>query len=126
MTWFVIVGINLAILYFLHNLETVECECVRDWRHNFIKVTAYLAIAATLMMHFKTKIQMPPLIMMFMSLVNVYALFTYIGDLQKTRCNCAQQKQPLLFAFLNVWRFVPVVMLAILAFMFLYVMVIKK
>ena len=63
----------------------------------------------------------------------MYALFTYIGDLDKPsspfQCLCGAQRHPMLFAFLNVWRFVPVVLLAVLALLallFLYVMVLKR
>lgn len=124
--WIVSIAINVSILLFLHNLDGVGCNCIKDWRYNFIKFTAYLSIAAALMAHFKTAVQIPPLILMGFQFLNIYALFTYIGDLDKSQCICGAQRQPYLFAFLNIWRWVPVIGLAILAFLFLYIMVIKK
>jgi hypothetical protein len=47
------------------------------------------------------------------SLVNVYCLFTYIGDLDATNCACARDKQRMMHYFLYIWRWILVVTLVI-------------
>ena len=32
------------ILYYLYNLEDADCNCIRDWRHNFIKAMCLVII----------------------------------------------------------------------------------
>ena len=33
-----------TILYYLYNLEDADCNCIRDWRHNFIKAMCLVII----------------------------------------------------------------------------------
>ena len=48
-------------------------------------------------------------IITILSLVNLYAFYTYIGDLNNTKCICAVQKQKNLNTFLNIWRYIMVI-----------------
>ena len=36
--------INIFIVYYLLNLEHKSCNCIRDWRHNYIKITTIFSI----------------------------------------------------------------------------------
>jgi hypothetical protein len=50
---------------------------------------------------------------MILSIVNLYAFFTYIGDLNTTQCSCAIHKQPKLNRFMNFIRWVQVIVMII-------------
>jgi hypothetical protein len=43
---------------------------------------------------------------LILGLINVYAFFTYIGDLNATKCTCAVDKQPNLNVVMRVYRWV--------------------
>ena len=48
---------------------------------------------------------------MFAALINIWCLYTYVGDLDKTRCSCAIDKQKNMHYFLYIWRYVLVGMI---------------
>lgn len=106
-----IVIFQSAILYYLYNLEDADCNCIRDWRHNFIKAMSILSILLGIVtvsgVHFQI-CKWLPILLMILSLVNFYAFFTYIGDLNATKCVCAVDKQPNLNSVLNAIRWVPI------------------
>ncbi len=103
-----------AILYYLYNLESADCNCIKDWRHNFIKSMSIIAI----ILSFGTLLGMNlntykwfAVILMIISIINFYAFFTYIGDLNATRCSCAVDKQPNLNSVMNALRWLPIIIL---------------
>ncbi len=99
-----------AILYYLYNLESADCNCIKDWRHNFIKIISIIAIifsfGTLLGINLKTY-KWFSVIIMIISIINFYAFFTYIGDLNATRCSCAVDKQPNLNSIMNALRWLP-------------------
>ena len=40
------------------------------------------------------------------SVINVWCLYTYVGDLNSTNCSCAVDKQKIANDFLYLWRYV--------------------
>jgi len=98
------------ILYYLYNLESIDCNCIRDWRHNYIKYFAiflivYSAINIIIVNMPRAFISIGMIIIVF-QLINLYAFFTYVGDLNETKCKCAVEKQPFLNSAMNVLRWV--------------------
>ena len=120
-TTVVIVLYNLLILGYIYTLEDKMCNCIRDWRHDFIKYFAMAMIAYAVLVLALTGTEMRHgMIMkalccsvMVLNFVNILALFTYIGDLDSSRCMCAIQKQKMMHYFLYVWRYVLVISLVI-------------
>ena len=123
----VIVSTVVVVLYFLlvlgyiYALEDKMCNCIRDWRHDFIKyfsmamivyAVLVLALTGTSMRH---SMIMKALCcsVMVLSFVNILALFTYIGDLDSSKCMCAIEKQRMTHYFLYVWRYVLIIALVI-------------
>lgn len=96
------------IIYYLYNLEGIDCNCIHDWRHNYIKYFAIFLICWSglhiIVPSLSKKYIALTVIIMILSLINFYAFFTYIGDLNKTLCTCALVKQPILNSFLNFLR----------------------
>ena len=104
---------NLLILGYILSLEDKKCGCISDWRHDFIK---YYSIALiiwgllTIGFGFGTSknefVVLLKNILMFAALYNLWCLYTYIGDLDKTKCSCAIDKQKNMHYFLYLWRYV--------------------
>jgi hypothetical protein len=99
------VSFNGAILYYLYNLEDEACKCIRDWRHNFIKGMCVLSFIIILISLINAKtLSMYPHIMTLINLLGFvvfYAIYTYVSDLQTTKCSCAIDKQPKLNKFMK-------------------------
>ena len=119
MSYLIIIYINLLIISYLSNLEHNQCDCIRDWRHNYIKyITVYSLIYISLLsyINFKSIIG----IIIFIYSYYIYAFYTYIRDLDNTKCKCAVVKQEKLHKFLNIWRYIfPIITLLIIIY-FLY------
>lgn len=104
-------ALQSTIIYYLINLEDASCKCVMNWRHNFIKATSVLAIV----MGFVNLITDAHLtsgilggIILILGIIQIYALYTYIGDLnsQVSPCACAVVKQPKINEFMKLYRYV--------------------
>ena len=100
---------NGAILYYLYNLEDETCKCIRDWRHNFIKGMCILSFIITLISLINANtLSMYPHIMTLINLLGFvvfYAIYTYVSDLQTTKCSCAIDKQPHLNKFMKGYSY---------------------
>jgi len=105
------------IIYYLYNLEGVDCNCIRDWRHNYIKYFAIFAICFSglhiIVPSLSKKYIALTIIFMILTLINLYAFFTYIGDLNTTKCICAVDKQPTLNSIINFLRWFQLITLII-------------
>ena len=111
--------INGIILYYLINLEDATCNCITDWRHNYIKYFSIFMIILNTFMYFsinipgfKTSSVMKTITSVFLvlSLLNMYALYTYIGDLNDTKCACAVDKQKNINTFLYYYRYMFIIL----------------
>ncbi len=105
--------IHILILYYILNLEDVTCNCIIDWRHNYIKYMTIFLIIMNILFLFNIKLSNNnPLmtISLLLTLVSMYALYTYIGDLNDTKCSCAVDKQKNLNTFLYYYRYVFIIM----------------
>jgi len=115
------------VIYYLINLEGVDCNCIRDWRHNYIKYFAIFTICWSVLLiiipSLSEKIKNLKLIVMILTLMNIYAFFTYIGDLNATKCACAVDKQPTLNIFMNFLRWFQLISLIIMVlFIILFIL----
>ena len=122
--------INSLILYYIVNLEDVSCNCITDWRHNYIKYFSIFILIMNILCLFSIRLSNDnPLMSIFLilSLVNMYALYTYVGDLNDTKCSCAVDKQKTLNTFLYYYRYIFIIIpiLFILALIMLFVMITK-
>jgi len=104
---------NVLVLTYIVSLENKLCGCITDWRHDFIK---YYSIAIILwgvitfgfnLVNSKSQFVMVLRnILMAAALINIWCLYTYVGDLDKTKCSCAIEKQKSMHYFLYLWRYV--------------------
>jgi hypothetical protein len=78
---------------------------VHDWRHNFIKIMAVVNIILALINFVaNTNVGIFVIIIFILQLINLYAFFTYIGDLNDTKCPCAVEKQHKLNIVMRIYR----------------------
>jgi hypothetical protein len=113
------VVVNILIIYYIINLEDISCNCIRDWRHNYIKYVAIFNIICNILILFNINNEFLSGINGILNLINLYAFFTYIGDLNDTKCECAVVKQENLNYFLNIWRYV-IIIIPILGLLFIF------
>jgi hypothetical protein len=120
--------VPVSILMYLKALNEPNCNCVRDWRYNAIKFAAVANVAMCILSVvavLTNSCLVPPMFIMsilgILQLINVYALFTYVGDLNKTHCVCVVDKHADLNSFLYVYRYVPVFMLALVTFLPMFI-----
>ncbi len=103
----VTLAINAAIIYYVLGLEKEKCKCVRDWRHDYIKyytgvmivlnlITLFTGAKLSVMTRGPAGSQLVAAVAMLVALamvaavgVQIYSIFTYVGDLNKTKCTCA-------------------------------------
>lgn len=113
------------ILYYLYNLEGTECNCIRDWRHNYIKYFAtFLIVYSAIMTRALSSIGM--IIIIIFQLINLYAFFTYVGDLNETKCACAVEKQPLLNSAMNVLRWIQLITIVIVIVVIIWLLLFMR
>jgi len=109
----IIIIYNLLVLGYIMGLEDKKCGCISDWRHDFIKyysigliIWGLLTIAFDLTTSKNEFVKLLKNILMFAALFNIWCLYTYVGDLDKTKCSCAIDKQKNMHYFLYLWRYV--------------------
>ena len=120
-------AILAATLYYIYYLERDYCKCIRDWRHDYIKYYTWILILLPVIMALLglvllglrgigfIKYLIPVLVgfLLVSGSVNLYAMYTYIGDLNTTSCACAITDLKYINTFLYYWRYVMVVSYAI-------------
>ena len=116
---------NGIILYYLYNLEDASCQCIRDWRHNFIKIMCSISILLSILPLFgldTIKIFSKLLgIIGVLGFANIYAIYTYVGDLNTTKCSCAVEKQPTINWLMEAYRYYIVAIMFFLLFLIIVV-----
>ena len=102
---------NGIILYYLHNLEDESCKCIRDWRHDFMKMVAYINIALSIIPILTINIKFNKYFLMVLGIsiiilnsIYIYSFYTYIGILNSSNCECAIMSNPNLNYLLNYRR----------------------
>ena len=124
----VIIFYHLLVLGYLLTLEGKECNCIMDWRHNFLKYYSIIMIFFSLfllMISGNTKLyqngifQVIQILLMLAFLINVWCLYTYIDDLDATYCKCATEQQKDVHYFLYIWRYILVASIVISLIMIL-------
>ncbi len=118
----VIIWQSLILLY-LYKLEESDCKCIidwkNDWRHSYIKNFTIVLIGINILKLLMSSLRnnkMLDSVLFVLDLINLYAFFTYINDLNKNNCNCATEKQYFLNMLLRVlvWARVILIFFAII------------
>ena len=99
-------------LYYLYQLEGANCNCVMDWRHNFVKyfTIGVLLLIVVIFITPKNYVDALIWIMYALSLVSLYALYTYVADLDKMQCACAVKGMYWTHTYLYYWRYLLVLL----------------
>lgn len=118
------------ILYYLYNLESTDCNCIRDWRHNYIKYFAIFLIVYSAMniiiVNMPRALISIGMIIIIFQLINLYAFFTYVGDLNETKCACAVEKQPLLNSTMNALRWIQLITFVIVIVVIIWLLLFMR
>jgi len=118
---------NGLIIYYLYNLEGETCKCVLDWRHNYLKYSSFILEVSLLILFFmfilkiSNKYMLELIIFIILLItVNGFIFNDYIMYLEKSKCNCALNKQRKLHTFLYyysyLYKYISIV-LAVVAFL---------
>lgn len=109
----IVVIYNVLIFNYIVQLENKKCGCITDWRHDFIKyfssaivIWGMISILFELMTSKNEFVKFIKTILNCASLINIWCLYTYVGDLDKTKCMCAIDSQKDMHYFLYIWRYV--------------------
>ena len=112
---------NILVFCYIIKLEDKKCNCIQDWRHDFIKnyciiiiVWSIITLLFNIQDHSHEFVILMSNVIMFISLINIWCLYTYVGDLDKTDCKCATYKQKDMHYFLYIWRYILVGSLVLL------------
>ena len=76
--------VNSFIIYYLYNLEDKKCNCNRDWRHDYIKYVSMFMIFNNILNLFSIELNIIKYlkgIIFILSIINIYAFYTYISEL---------------------------------------------
>jgi H+/Cl- antiporter ClcA len=123
--YLIVITIYGLVIYYLYELEGEGCNCIMDWRHDFIKyytmALCFIVIVKSVMLitQLYNKINTTILLIFnvifaLLAAVNVYAFFTYVGDVQDDKnCKCAGEKHPNLNSMMNVLRWIYIVLFSI-------------
>ena len=103
--------VAVVFIYYITEIEKEHCNCVNDWRNRFIKsyniglivLYLYLMIAGPVSINFKAYMLS---VLMIFNVVNVYAVFTLIDELEKQKCACAVEENKHLHNILYYYRYV--------------------
>ena len=103
--------VSSVFIYYITEIEKDHCNCINDWRNRFIKsynvglivLNLYLMVAEPVSINFKSYILS---ILMIFNVVNVYAVFTLVDELEKQRCACAVEENKHLHNVLYYYRYV--------------------
>lgn len=93
----------VLILYYLYYLEQEKCKCVMTWHHNYIKYyllafIVFILYAITIkpdiidepLFDKKTATGLLQLLVgIFITIIYLYSVYKYVGELDKTQCGCA-------------------------------------
>lgn len=89
---------SITILYYIYYLEKSNCNCIRSWYHNFIKyysiyvilrnIITFIAVDATTSIE-KDISNRNMYIFDILLVIYLYSIYMYVGELEKTKCECA-------------------------------------
>jgi len=115
---------TVVLFYYVMQLEKETCDCIKDWRHRFLKYMLFgnmvLTTMNVLLLNFNmigTEVHKTLYVMtILIAVVNTYSYFTYVTDLNNTKCNCLKD-MPKINQFLSVmkWVFVGLTSVSVIA-----------
>ena len=112
-TIFISIIYNIFVLGYILNLEGKDCNCFRDWRHNFMKyysisliIWGILTIGLKLYKSNNQLFKMINSISIIAYLINIWCLYSYVGILDYEKCECAIFNSKKMHYFLYLFRYI--------------------
>ena len=122
-TIFISIIYNVLVLGYLLNLEEEDCNCFRDWRHDFMKYYCLVLIVWGLInLSFNLYNSKNELVLMVNNIsmvaffINIWCLYSYVGILDYTKCLCAIEKSKFMHYFLYLFRYVIIALIFVSLF----------
>jgi hypothetical protein len=129
--------INTALLIWVVRLSAKHCGCVSGWRQEFIKYFAgftilvgvlrlinsygdFNGVSANFPAVILAVLSLVALVYLVASLLNIYAVITYVDDINETECSCAVKGMSGLNKAMIVLRWVYIAGLCLFGAMLLY------
>jgi hypothetical protein len=129
--------INTALLIWVVRLSAKHCGCVGGWRQEFTKYFAALTILIGVLRLANSRRDfggishnLPQFVIMVLGLlgmayliaviINMYAVITYVDDINETKCECALKGMSGLNKSMIVLRWVYIAMLCLFGAMLLF------
>jgi hypothetical protein len=129
--------INTALLIWVVRLSAKHCGCIGGWRQEFIKYFAgftilvgvlrlmnsygyFTGFSAALPQVILVLLSIVALVYLVASLINIYAVITYVDDINETECACAIKGMSGLNKAMIVLRWLYIAGLCLFGAMLLY------
>ena len=124
---------NGLIIYYLNNLEGETCNCVLDWRHNYLKYSSFILGVLFLILFFmfiskikQTYVFELMLFIILLLIINGFIFNDYSKYLETSKCNCALNKQKKLNTFLYYYIYVSKLISSIIVSILLLLFILSK
>jgi hypothetical protein len=125
-----LIVINAVIIYYMFEVTKSECNCTKDWRELYVKIFSGILIIISMIKLYLHRHNIFHILLKYIIIigtgVNIYALFTYLGDLNKQNCKCAVENNEIINDFLMIWRWVIAVTYALMILISLLIMLKKN
>jgi len=132
--------INTALLIWVVRLSDKSCGCIGGWRQDFIKYFAGFTIFVGVLRLLNSdgdfngiSVSMPNVILAVLgllavayfvaSVINIYAVITYVDDINDTNCECAVKGMSRLNKAMIVLRWFYIIVVCLFAAMLLFSLV---
>ena len=102
--------------FYYDNYYPVALEHIIFVQH---KIFTYMKNKGNTKLYQNGIFQVIQILLMIAFLINVWCLYTYIGDLEATYCKCATEQQKDVHYFLYIWRYILVASIVISLIMIL-------
>ena len=114
----VALAINGIVLYYVYQIEDKACECVIDWKHDYVKYVVMINLV------FVVLVRIVPINQILLFIISIYSLFMianififylYVHDLDKAQCVCikAGGKDEKLHLVMYYYSYIPVILFAV-------------
>jgi hypothetical protein len=131
----IIIGLNLAGLFWIDKLEKTDCKCSVHWKRDYIKYYLYCLLTMQFVMFVLTIIygmqaravmndtfgslyKLITFILAIANVINVVVVITYVNELRKIKCSCSEDiKRDVYYTYNLIEAFMYIIMILIFIMM---------
>lgn len=127
----VVIGLNLAGLFWIDKLEKIDCKCSVHWKRDYIKYYLYCLLTLQIILFVLTIIygmratnvmndtfgsiyKLVTFILAIANVINVVVVITYVNELRKINCSCSEDiKRDVYYTYNIIEAFMYIIMVLI-------------